>query len=140
VTRGEAPDVYKAEPYVYAEYVMGPDSCCFGQGEFTWMTGTAAWMWKVCLERILGVRPHFDGLLIDPCIPAAWDEFKVKRHFRESLYIITVRNPEHVHKGVKSLALDGVTQPGNLITPVRDGGMHEVHVTMGRIEEDAQGS
>jgi len=67
-TRGEAADIYKAEPYVYAEYVHGPDSVYFGLGEFTWMTGTAAWMWKVSLERIMGVRPEFEGLRIDPCI------------------------------------------------------------------------
>jgi len=132
MTRGEEPDIYKAEPYVYAEYVMGPDSCCFGQGEFTWMTGTAAWMWKVCLEWILGVRPHLDGLLLDPCIPSVWDHFRVKRHFRNAVYLITVENPDHVQKGVVSLTLDGMPQTGNLVPPLHDGGMHEVHIKMGR--------
>jgi len=131
MTRGEQPDVYKAEPYVYAEYVMGPDSRFFGQGEFTWMTGTAAWMWKVCLEWILGLRPHFDGLLVDPCIPTEWDTYTVKRPFRNAVYQMTVENPEHVSKGVRSLTVDGVEQPANLITPPRDGGVHEVRVRMG---------
>jgi cellobiose phosphorylase len=131
MTRGEQPEVYKAEPYVYAEYVMGPDSRFFGQGEFTWMTGTAAWMWKVCLEWILGLRPQFDGLLVDPCIPTEWDTYTVKRPFRNAVYQMTVENPEHVSKGVRSLTVDGIEQPANLITPPRDGGVHEVRVRMG---------
>lgn len=131
MTRGEKPEVYKAEPYVYAEYVMGPDSSCFGQGEFTWMTGTAAWMWKVCLEWILGMRPQFDGLLVDPCIPTAWDAYTVKREFRNATYSVTVRNPEHVSKGVKSMTVDGIEQTDNLITPLRDGEVHDVRVLMG---------
>lgn len=132
VTRGEQPDVYKAEPYVYAEYVHGPDSVTFGQGEFTWMTGTAAWMWKVCLEWILGVRPELDGLLVDPCIPSQWDEFSVKRTFRNAIYRITVENPEHVCKGVRKVTIDGKDHPHNLLPPFQDGREHEVHVIMGK--------
>ena len=132
VTRGEQPEVYKAEPYVYSEYVHGPDSVTFGQGEFSWMTGTAAWMWKVCLEWILGVRPQLDGLLIDPCIPSAWDRFTVKRHFRDAVYNFTVENPDHVGKGVKQATIDGKDHPTNLIPPFRDGKTHDVHVIMGQ--------
>lgn len=132
MTRGEEPDIYKAEPYVYAEYVTGPDSCCFGQGEFTWMTGTAAWMSKVCLEWILGIRPQLDGLLIDPCVPSAWDEFKIERRFRNARYVIKVENPDHVQKGVRSVSMDGETLSSNLIADARDGQTHEVVAIMGK--------
>lgn len=131
-TRGEEPDVYKVEPYVYAEYVHGPSSSTFGQGDFTWMTGTAAWMWKVSLEWILGVRPELDGILVDPCIPSSWDSYKVKRHFRDSLYQFTVENPDHISKGIKNVIVDGKEHPSNLIPPFRDGMTHEVNVIMGR--------
>ena len=131
ITRGEQPEVYKTEPYVYAEFVDGPNSATFGQGEFTWMTGTAAWMWKVSLEWILGVRPELDGLLIDPCIPSGWDRFAVSRRFRNAVYHITVENPEHVCKGVKAVTVDGKEHPSNLIPPFRDGKTHEVRVVMG---------
>jgi cellobiose phosphorylase len=117
---------------LYSEYVHGPDSVTFGQGEFSWMTGTAAWMWKVCLEWILGVRPQLDGLLIDPCIPSAWDRFTVKRHFRDAVYNFTVENPDHVGKGVKQATIDGRDHPTNLIPPFRDGKTHDVHVIMGQ--------
>ena len=130
-TCGEQPEVYKAEPYVYAEFVHGPDSATFGQGDFTWMTGTAAWMWKVSLEWILGVRPELDGLLIDPCIPSGWDRFTVNRRFRNATYHIAVENPEHVCKGVKKVTVDGKEHPSSLIPPFRDGKTHEVHVVMG---------
>jgi len=132
LTRGEQPEIYKGEPYVYAEYIHGPDSVTFGQAEFTWMTGTATWMWKVSLEWILGVRPLLDGLLIDPCIPRDWGHFEIKRHFRDSLYRFSVENPEHVCKGVKKVTLDGTEHPTNLIPPFRDSKTHEVHVIMGR--------
>jgi len=131
ITRAEEPEVYKAEPYVYAEYVHGPDSVNFGQGEFTWMTGTASWMSKVSLEWILGVRPELDGLRIDPCIPSAWDKFTVRRHFRNALYELTVENPDHVCKGVRKVVVDGTEQPSSLIPPFRDGKTHTVQVTMG---------
>lgn len=130
-TRGEEPDVYKVEPYVYAEYVHGPDSVTFGQGEFTWMTGTAAWMWKVSLEWIMGIRPQLDGLLVDPCIPSKWDCFKVSRRFRDAHYVINVENPDGICKGVRAVTIDGEEHPNNLIPPFRDGKTHEVHVVMG---------
>ena len=131
MTRGEEPHVYKVEPYIYSEYIHGPDSTGFGEGEFTWMTGTAAWMWKVCLEWIMGIRPVLDGLMIDPCIPRVWDEYKVRRNFRESLYLFTFENPEHVCKGIKSITVDGKEIEGNVIPPFKDGDAHEVHVVMG---------
>lgn len=132
ITRGEEPDVYKAEPYVYAEYVYGPDSFAFGRGSFTWTTGTAAWMWKVCLEYILGVRPEYDGLLVDPCIPSYWEHFSVKRRFRGALYEIEVENPERVCKGVVEVSVDGMEYESALIPPFRDGNVHKVKVRMGR--------
>lgn len=132
VVRGQDPNVYKAEPYVYSEYVIGPDSSSFGQGEFSWMTGTAAWMWKVSLEWILGVRPHFDGLLIDPCIPTVWDKFQVKRYFRNAVYMITVENPDHTCKGVRTVTVDGTRQESNMVPVFRDEKTHEVCVVMGK--------
>ncbi|MHB0912879.1 MAG: GH36-type glycosyl hydrolase domain-containing protein [Armatimonadota bacterium] len=127
---GEEPEVYKAEPYVYSEYVHGPDSVTFGQGEFSWMTGTAAWMWKVCLEWILGVRPVYDGLLVDPCVPG-WETFNVKRRFRDATYEINFENPKRLEKGTIQIVIDGDEYPSNIIPPFKDGRTHEVRVIMG---------
>jgi cellobiose phosphorylase len=132
--RGEQPDIYKTEPYIYCEYVHGPDSVTFGQGDFAWMTGTAAWMWKVSLEWILGIRPVYNGLLVDPCIPGEWDSFAVTRKFRHSTYHILVENPEHVEKGIKSLFIDGRESAGNLIPALKDGKVHEIRAIMGTVK------
>lgn len=135
LTRGRRPDLYKAEPYVYAEYIYGPDSANFGQGEFTWTTGTAAWMFRACLDWILGVRPEVAGLRVDPVIPAAWDGFRVRRRFRGAVYEIEVRNPSHVVSGVRSISVDGeplaVADGVPVVPPHGDGRVHRVEVVMG---------
>ncbi|MHB0997820.1 MAG: GH36-type glycosyl hydrolase domain-containing protein [Armatimonadota bacterium] len=133
-TRGEDPDIYKAEPYVYSEYVHGPDSVTFGEGAFSWMTGTAAWMWKVSLEWILGIRPEFDGLRIDPCIPSHWDSYTVQRSFRGAQYKITVENPDHISKGIIKVFIDNEEQSTNVILPFRDNKIHDILVIMGNKE------
>lgn len=136
ITRGKNPDLYKAEPYVYAEYVYGADSPFFGQGEFTWTTGTAAWMFRACTDWILGVRPELGGLAIDPVIPSAWAGFRMKRNFRGATYEIEVKNPEHVVSGVREVLVDGqrlAWDPNRipLIPPHGDGKVHKVEVIMG---------
>ena len=131
VERGKNPEVYQAEPYVYAEYIHGPDSPQFGRGEFTWTTGTAAWMWRACLDWILGIRPELEGLKIDPCIPAYWREFKVHRRFRGSNFRIQVQNPDGVCRGVKKVILDGKELSAPILPALEDGGSHDVTVVMG---------
>ena len=83
------------------------------------------------MQYILGIRPTYHGLLIDPCIPAAWDRFKVQRSARGAKYIIEVSNPQHVNKGVSSVEVDGKPLDGSLIPYFEDGAQHQVVVTMG---------
>ncbi|MCX7717771.1 MAG: hypothetical protein N2111_05110 [Candidatus Sumerlaeaceae bacterium] len=108
-------DRYEMEPYVYSEYVTSPDHPTFGQASHAWLTGSSTWMLRDCTDWILGVRPDYDGLIIDPCIPSAWKQFRVKRRFRGRLFDITVRNPDGVQKGVKELCVEGKVIAGNLI-------------------------
>jgi cellobiose phosphorylase len=131
ITRGREPEVYKAEPYAYCEYVHGPDSVNYGQGEFSWLTGTAAWMWKVCMDWILGVRPELRGLLVDPCIPSAWDGYSLTRRFRRATYEIEVTNPEHVSIGIAEITVDGEKWESHLLPVFSDGRTHVVTVRMG---------
>ena len=132
VHRGKEQAVFKAEPYVYSEYVHGPDSAYYGQGEFSWMTGTATWMWKVCLDWILGVRAEIRGLLVDPCIPPEWDGFRLTRRFRKATYEIEVENPEHVSQGISELWIDGERHHSHLLPVFPPGTTHEVKVVMGQ--------
>jgi len=63
-------DLYKTEPYVYAEYLVGPEHpYLYGEGAFTWITGNAGWNFLAATERLLGARREYMGLRIDPCLP-----------------------------------------------------------------------
>jgi len=135
IRRGLEPDLYRVEPYVTPGNVEGPDSPYFGRGGWTWYTGSAAWLFKVSLEAILGIRASLEGLIVDPCIPSAWDRFFIQRRFRGAVYNITVTNPSHVQKGLKEIIIDGRMLPLSneaACLPVFSAGTtHEVHITMG---------
>lgn len=124
-------DEYEIEPYVYAQNILGDEHPQFGLGRNSWLSGTASWMYQAATRYILGIRPDFAGLLIDPCIPAAWDGFAVTRKFRGSTYDIQVKNPNHVNKGVKSVCVDGIALPNNLIPFSPAGGHYVVEVELG---------
>lgn len=126
-------DRYKVEPYVWAEYVIGPGSADrFGEGAFTWNTGTTPWLYNAATEWILGARRELKGLLIDPCLPRAWKRARIRRPFRGAVYEITIRNPEGVSKGVRSITVDGEPAASPLIRPHGDGKVHTVEVVLGR--------
>lgn len=123
--------IHKTEPYIYSQMIAGKDAANHGEAKNSWLTGTAAYNFVAISQWILGVRPQFDGLLVDPCIPADWDGFKVTRHFRNADYVIEVKNPDHVQKGVKSVTVDGKPIQGNIIPVFEDGKEHQVEVIMG---------
>lgn len=122
--------LHKVEPYVYSQMVAGKDAARPGEGKNSWLTGTAAWNWYAVTQYILGVRPTFNGLLVDPCIPSDWKGFSVTRRFREGVYRISVSNPEGVCSGLRSVTFDGQPFTGSVL-PVLPG-PHEVVVVMGR--------
>jgi len=125
----------RMEPYVYPQMIAGKDAKRFGEAKNSWLTGTAAWTFVSISQYILGIRPEFDGLRIDPCIPAAMKGFSVTRYFRNTVYHITVDNKAGAEKGVKSVALDGkplnATGDGALLPALGDGKVHEVTIVMG---------
>lgn len=83
---------YKAEPYVYASNIFGPESDKFGLANVSWLTGTAAWMYLAATQHILGIKPKWNGLEIAPCIPKDWEEVRINRIFRGCKYNITIKN------------------------------------------------
>jgi cellobiose phosphorylase len=134
--REDDSDLRRMEPYVYAQMVAGKDAPRHGEAKNSWLTGTAAWTFVSISQYILGVRPVFDGLLIDPCIPSAMKGFSVTRHFRGADYHITVDNSAGVEKGIKSITVDGNGLSGEdlkkAVLPVFDDGkVHKVIVVMG---------
>ena len=119
-------EIHRTEPYVYSQMIAGKDAPNFGEAKNSWLTGTAAWTFLNVSQFILGIRPDYDGLIIDPCIPSFMDGFTAKRDFRGTTYHIEVQNPDHVEKGVASVVVDGSPISGNLI-PV-DSSKKEVNV------------
>ncbi|MGN0483453.1 MAG: GH36-type glycosyl hydrolase domain-containing protein [Lachnospiraceae bacterium] len=108
-------EIHRTEPYVYSQMIAGKDAPNFGEAKNSWLTGTAAWTFLDVSQFILGIRPDYDGLIIDPCIPSSLDGFEAKRDFRGVTYHITVKNPNGVEKGISSLIVDGVPVKGNMI-------------------------
>lgn len=123
-------ELHRTEPYVYAQMIAGKDAQKPGEAKNSWLTGTAAWNFYAISRFILGVRPSYDGLLIDPCIPNDWNGFEVRRKFRDAEYRIKVTNPNRVSKGVKTILLDGRELAGKLI-PIMKPGEYLVEVIMG---------
>lgn len=124
-------EVHRMEPYVYSQMIAGKDAVRHGEAKNSWLTGTAAWNYVAITQAILGIQADFRGLKVDPCIPSAWDGYEITRVFRGDTYVIKISNPNHVSKGVKSMTVDGKEVEGNIITPIGDGGVHQVVVTLG---------
>ena len=123
-------EVRQSEPYSYCQFVMGRDHTAFGRARHPWLTGSAGWNYTAATRWILGVRLSFEGMVIDPCIPGDWKEFQVSRQWRGATFRITVRNPDGVEKGVRSISLDGAHVQGPL-RPQPAGTSHDVVVMMG---------
>ena len=82
-------ELRKIEPYVFCQMVAGKDAARPGEGKNSWLTGTAAWTWKAVSEALLGIKPQFDGLLVEPCIPIG--TYRIHRRFRDAEYDLTIR-------------------------------------------------
>ena len=122
-------EVRQSEPYSYCQFVVGKDHTAFGRARHPFMTGSGGWAYYAATQYLLGVRPDFDGMIIDPCIPADWKEFSVVRKWRGAEYRIHVTNPKGVEKGVASITLNGVPVKVLPVQPV--GSVCNVEVIMG---------
>ena len=120
--------LHKVEPYVNCQMVAGKDAAKPGEGKNSWLTGTAAWMWLTVSQYILGIKPQYDGLQIDPCLPTTAKEYTVQRKFRDAEYNITIKNPNSKQCGVSQVVVDGKAIEGNTIPYA--AGKHTVEVTM----------
>jgi N,N'-diacetylchitobiose phosphorylase len=123
-------EVREAEPYSYVQFIMGKDHTAFGRGRHPWLTGTGGWAYYAATHWMLGIRPGYEGLEIDPCIPSSWPGFTVTRFWRGAQYTINVKNPAQVEKGVRSVSLNGVPIQG--VLPAQPAGsVCSVDVVMG---------
>jgi cyclic beta-1,2-glucan synthetase len=126
--------VYRVEPYVVAGDVYG-DAPHLGRGGWTWYTGSAAWLYRLGIEGILGLYPVPGGIRLQPCIPRRWPGYQVDRRVGSSRYRIQVDNPGRGSSSLESLTLDGVALPGDVIPLVDDARDHTV---VARLEPQAR--
>ena len=117
---------YKVEPYVVAAdvYAMPPHT---GRGGWTWYTGSSAWLYRLILESLLGLRVEQGYLLLSPCLPAEWDSYSMRYRHRSSVYQIEVKQNTGAYT---HLSLDGVLQADGKIALQDDGLEHQVHLQL----------
>ena len=130
--QNEMAEIRQAEPYTYCQFISGRDHTTYGRAHHPFMTGSSGWAYYAATQYLLGIRPDFDKLIIDPCIPADWEEYSVARKWRGCIYNITVTNPEHAEKGVRSILLDG--KPVEWLPVLPEGTSCSVQVVMGKKE------
>lgn len=122
-------EIRQSEPYSYCQFVVGRDHTAFGRARHPFMTGSGGWAYFSATRYMLGIRPDFEHLTIDPCIPADWKKFSAVRRWRGAEYKIHVENPDGVMKGVQELYLDG--ERVERIPVMAQGSRHDVRVVMG---------
>jgi cellobiose phosphorylase len=124
-------DLHRTEPYVYSQMIAGKDAPVPGEAKNSWLTGTAAWNFYAVTQYILGVRPGYGGLIVDPCIPGDWKQFRVTRKYRGAVYHIAVKNPDGVRRGVREIRIGGKVISGLTIPLARPGTEASIEVRMG---------
>ena len=121
-------EIRQAEPYSYCQFISGRDHSTFGRAHHPFMTGSGGWAYFAVTEYMLGIRPGYDELVVDPCIPSDWTGFKVTRNFRGAIYDIQVLNAEGSMKGVRQIYVDG--ERASRIPVFAAGSRHTVTVEM----------
>jgi cellobiose phosphorylase len=129
--KNDSIDEFQCEPYVYPQNILGDEHPQFGLARNSWLSGTASWAYRAATQYLLGVRPAYNGLVIDPCVPTNWNGFRVTRRFRGATYQIDVKNPTRVSSGARSVRVDGREIAGTVVPVFGDGKTHSVEVVMG---------
>jgi cellobiose phosphorylase len=123
--REEISEIHRCEPYVYAQMIAGRDAPSSGEAKNSWLTGTAAWNYVAITQWILGIRPTYDGLQVEPVIPTDWNGFEAVRNFRDVRYMIRV---SRLGPGNQvQLKVDGNPINGTLV-PLPPPGANEINV------------
>ncbi len=121
-SKKEDEDIYQVEPYVIAADIYSSEFFP-AHGGWTWYTGSAGWFYKVGIENILGIQKHGDKLKLNPKIPIAWDGFKAKYKYLDTIYNIEVKRDNK-----ELFKLDGKSQINNYIRLKDDKKIHDVQL------------
>ena len=121
-------EIHRTEPYVYSQMIAGRDAVNHGEAKNSWLTGTAAWTFYNVSRYILGIKPEYDGLAVDPCVPDTMKSFTVTRRFRGDTFVIEVDNSAGVERGVDEIVCDG--ENVDILRSTGTGAVHNVKVIM----------
>jgi cellobiose phosphorylase len=127
--REDISELHRCEPYVYAQMIAGKDAPTHGEAKNSWLTGTAAWNYVAVTQWILGLRPDFPGLRVEPVLPLDWTGYSASRRFRGATYQITVRKPAGAAVRAWQVHVDGQPCPGSLLPLAAPGTVVQVDVT-----------
>ncbi|MDD2493295.1 MAG: glycosyl transferase, partial [Bacilli bacterium] len=105
-------EIHKTEPYVYAQTIAGRDAKNYGEAKNSFLTGAASWSFVASSQEILGIKPDYEGLKIEPHLPKEMKNVKVTRIYRGIKYNITISN-NHVpyQMIVEGKEIEGTTIP-----------------------------
>ena len=117
--------MHRTEPYVYSQMIAGKDAPRHGEAKNSWLTGTAAWNYVAISQHILGVKPEFEGLRVEPCLPEEMAEVVINRTCRDAEYHISIAN---LGGGVPRLTVDGQLIEGTVVPYAPAGSVVEVRV------------
>lgn len=112
-------ELRQMEPYVQGQTTYSTESPRAGNARVAWLSGAATWCYYSLTHYMLGIRPQYEGLLIDPCIPHDWDGFTVEKRWRNMNLSIQVQNPAHICKGIEYIELNG-KRLDSCVIPVND--------------------
>ncbi len=123
-------EIHRTEPYVYSQMIAGADAPKHGEAKNSWLTGTAAWTFVNVSQYILGIKPDYNGLVIDPCLPDRINELTITRVYRGAMYHIHVTKTDGTEKGVTKMTVNGQAVDGNCVPFEKDATEYQVEIIM----------
>lgn len=123
-------EIHRTEPYVYSQMIAGADAPKHGEAKNSWLTGTAAWTFVNVSQYILGIKPDYNGLVIDPCLPDRINELTITRVYRGAMYHIHVTKTDGTEKGVTKMTVNGQAVDGNCVPFGKDATEYQVEIIM----------
>ncbi|MBN1524104.1 MAG: glycosyl transferase [Spirochaetales bacterium] len=105
--KNDSIETYEMEPYCMSQNILSNEHPHAGKARNSWLTGTSAWTYRAAMEYIIGIKPDYQTLTINPCIPSSWERILVKRIFRGKLFQFEITNPDHIEKGIPAITQTG---------------------------------
>jgi cellobiose phosphorylase len=123
-------DMLGVEPYGFTNMYRGPEHPQAGRSLRSWFTGTVGWVFRCVTQYMIGVRPDYDGLWIDPVLPSSWQEVRMVRKFRQARYDIYIHRVQNTAQKGLAMSIDNKPINHNFI-PYKDySGSHHVEVQL----------